>query len=350
MRIGLAVGAGGMGGSSLEPLLVVPEAERLGYDSVWVGEAYGADAVSALGWLAGRTERIRLGSSILQMPARTPAMTAMSAAGLDQLSGGRLLLGLGTSGPQVAEGWHGVAFDRPLGRSREYVAIVRAALARETVRFEGEHFRLPLPDGPGKALKLATRPVQDPVPIYLAAMGPKNTELVGEVADGWLPILFRPESSGYFTELLEKGAARSGRDAAQVAVTPMVSILVTEEGPQAVAAGRDAMRPFLALYVGGMGSRERNFYLNLVAEYGFEANARAVQDHYLAGRKQEAEALLSDELIDAVTVVGPPAAVRERLAAYAEAGVDTLVYTKPHGLSDDAHRDQLRLVAEAAQG
>lgn len=348
MRIGLAVGAGGMGGSSLEPLRVVPEAERLGYDAVWIGEAYGADAVSALGWLAGRTERIRLGSSILQMVARTPAMTAMTAAGLDQVSEGRFVLGLGTSGPQVAEGWHGVAFDKPLARSREYVAIVRAALARRTVRHEGQHFRLPLPDGPGKALKLATHPVQDPVPIYLAAMGPRNTELVGEVADGWLPILYRPESAAYFRELLEKGAARSGRDAAEVAVTPMVSVLVTEEGPEALAAGRDAMRPFLALYVGGMGSREQNFYLNLVAEYGFEADARAVQDLYLEGRKAEAEAALSDELIDAVTVVGPPGAVRERLAAYAEAGVHTLVATKPHGLPDDRHREQLRLIAAAA--
>lgn len=347
MKIGLAVGAGGMGGSSLEPLKIVPEAERLGYDSAWVGEAYGADAVSAVGWMAARTERIRLGTSIMQMVARTPAMTAMTAAGLDQLSEGRFTLGLGTSGPQVAEGWHGVRFDKPLGRSREYVAIVRAALAREgAVEHAGEHFRLPLPDGPGKALKLATTPVQQPVPIYVAAMGPKNTELAGEVADGWLPILFSPGHASYFRKSLEAGAARSGRSLVDFAMTPMVSILVTDD----VDAGRDAMRPFLALYLGGMGSREKNFYLNLVAEYGFEGNAREVQDHYLAGRKREAEAALGTDLIDAVTVVGPPAAVRERLTAYADAGVHTVVHTPPYGLTPEQHREQLRLVAEVAPG
>jgi len=344
MRIGLSVGAGGMGGSPIAALAVVPEAEQLGFESVWVGEAYGADAVSSMAWLAAHTERMRLGTSVMQMVARTPAMTGMTAAGLDQVSGGRFVLGLGTSGPQVAEGWHGVSFDRPVARSREYVDVVRAVLAREVVTYEGRHFRLPLPDGAGKPLKLATSTVQDRVPIYLAAMGPKNIELTGEIADGWLPILFSPEHAGIFRRSLEAGAARAGRDVGEVAMTPMVSIVVTDD----VDAGRDALRPFLALYIGGMGSRENNFYLNLVAEYGFEENARKVQDLYLAGSKREAEAAVGTELIDALTIVGPAAVVAERLTAYADAGIETMVFNSAPGIGVEAHRAQLRALAEAA--
>src|ERR671926_1017582 len=211
MKLGVLIGYWGLGLTSRDQLEVVREAERLGYDSVWAAEAYGSDAATILGWLAGQTSTIRLGSAIFQMPARTPAMTAMTAATLDQLSAGRMILGLGSSGPQVAEGWHGQPFARQLTRTREYVAVVRMALARERVRFAGETLQLPLPDGPGKALKLTIAPVQERIPIYLAAIGPRNTALAGEIADGWLPILLAPEHVGEVRALLEEGAQRSGR-------------------------------------------------------------------------------------------------------------------------------------------
>src|ERR671925_1296903 len=194
MKLGVHIGYWGLGLTRQDQLAIVTEAERLGYDSVWAAEAYGSDAATILGWIAGQTERIRIGSAIFQMPARSPAMTAMTAATLDQLSGGRMQLGIGSSGPQVAEGWHGQRFARQLARTREYVEIVRAALARERLVYEGETYTLPLPDGPGKALKLTIAPVQERIPIYVAAIGPKNTELVGEVADGWLPMFFSPEN------------------------------------------------------------------------------------------------------------------------------------------------------------
>src|SRR3954454_11473920 len=206
MRLGLHIGYWGLGMTAPEQLALVQEAERLGYDSVWTAEAYGSDAATILGWLAQATDTIRLGSAIFQMPGRSPAMTAMTAAPLDQLSGGRMLLGIGSSGPQVAEGWHGQRFARQLQRTREYVAAVRQALAGERLEFHGETLELPLPDGPGKALKLTIAPVQEQIPIYLAAIGPKNTALAGEIADGWIPTLFSPEHVAEFRPLLEEGA------------------------------------------------------------------------------------------------------------------------------------------------
>src|ERR671935_1919358 len=196
MKLGVHVGYWGLGLTAEEQLGIVQEAERLGYDSVWTAEAYGSDAATILAWLAAGTERIKLGSAIFQMPGRSAAMTAMTAATIDQLSGGRMLLGIGSSGPQVSEGWHGVRFAKQLQRTREYVAVVRMALARERVEFHGETIDLPLPDGPGKALKLTIAPVQERIPIYLAAIGPKNTQLAGEIADGWIPIFFSPENVG----------------------------------------------------------------------------------------------------------------------------------------------------------
>src|SRR5215217_5460198 len=210
MRLGLHVGYWGLGFTAEQQLEVVREAESLGYDSVWTAEAYGSDAATVLAWLAGQTEKIRIGSAIFQMPGRSPAMTAMTAATLDQLSNGRVLLGIGTSGPQVAEGWHGQRFGRQLQRTREYVDVVRMALRRERLEYRGETLELPLPDGPGKALKLTIAPVQERIPIYLAAIGPKNTALAGEIADGWLPTLFSPEHVAEFRPLLEEGIARAG--------------------------------------------------------------------------------------------------------------------------------------------
>jgi F420-dependent oxidoreductase-like protein len=260
MQLGVSLGYLIPGTDPADHLKVVQEAERLGYDSVWAAEAYGSDTATVLAWLAAGTSKIKLGSAIFQIPARSPAMTAMTAATIDMLSGGRMLLGLGTSGPQVAEGWHGQRFARQLKRTREYVAVLRMALARERVEFHGETIELPLPDGPGKPLKLMITPVQERIPIYLAAIGPKNTALAGEIADGWLPIFFSPEHVSEVRGPLEEGAARSGRSLDGFDMAPTVNTYVSDD----VAGARDRMRPFLALYIGGMGSREQNFYNQLV--------------------------------------------------------------------------------------
>jgi F420-dependent oxidoreductase-like protein len=343
MKLGVHIGYWGLGLSSQDQREIVQEAERLGYDSVWAAEAYGSDAATVLGWLAGLTETIKLGSSIFQMPARSPAMTAMTAATIDQLSGGRMLLGIGSSGPQVAEGWHGQRFARQIQRTREYVEVVRMALGRERVVYDGETLTLPLPDGPGRALKLTIAPLQERIPIYLAAIGPNNTKLAGEIADGWIPTLFSPEHVAEFVPLLQEGAARAGRTLDGFDIAPQVNVCITDD----LESGRNLMRPFIALYVGGMGSREKNFYNQLVQRYGFEEEARDVQDLYLDGKREEAMARLSDELIDTVSICGPPEHVRERLAVYRDAGVGTLGIS-PLAFTKDERLAQLRLVAELA--
>jgi F420-dependent oxidoreductase-like protein len=343
LKLGVHIGYWGLGLSREDQLEIVREAERLGYDSVWAAEAYGSDAATILGWIAGQTATIRIGSAIFQMPGRSPAMTAMTAATLDQLSDGRMILGIGSSGPQVAEGWHGQRFGRQIQRTREYVAVVRQALARERLEFHGETLELPLPDGPGKALKLTIAPVQERIPIYLAAIGPNNTRLAGEIADGWIPTLFSPEHVAEFRPLLEEGAARAGRSLNGFDVAPTVNVFVTDD----LAAARDVMRPFIALYVGGMGSRDKNFYNQLVQRYGFEDAAREVQDLYLDGKREEAMAALPDALIDLVSLCGPPDHVRERLAVYRDAGVGTLGIT-PMAWDRDGRLEQLRLIAELA--
>jgi F420-dependent oxidoreductase-like protein len=343
VRLGVMLGYFGAGTTVQQQLEVAREAERLGYDSAWVAEAYGSDAATVLAWLAAQTSTINLGSAVLQMPARSPAMTAMTAATLDQLSGGRFRLGLGLSGPQVAEGWHGQRFARPMARTRDYVNVVRMALERRRVAYQGETLELPLPDGPGKALKLTIAPAQARLPIYLAAMGPKNLALAGEVADGWLGFLYAPEHAGGFRDHLAAGAARAGRDLDSFDVAPNVQVHVSDD----LAAARDTMRPFLALYIGGMGSRERNFYTEQAARYGFEQAARQVQEHYLAGDRAEAMAALPDELIDLVTLCGPAGRVRERLAAHREAGVGTLL-AAPTAWTHSDRLHQLRRLAELA--
>ena len=343
MRLGVMLGYFGAGTTVQQQLEVAREAERLGYDSAWVAEAYGSDAATVLAWLAAQTSTINLGSAVLQMPARSPAMTAMTAATLDQLSGGRFRLGLGLSGPQVAEGWHGQRFARPMARTRDYVSVVRMALERRRVAYQGETLELPLPDGPGKALKLTIAPAQERLPIYLAAMGPKNLALAGEVADGWLGFLYAPEHAGGFRDHLAAGAARTGRDLDGFDVAPNVQVHISDD----LAGARDTMRPFLALYIGGMGSRERNFYTEQAARYGFEQAARKVQEHYLAGDRAEAMAALPDELIDQVTLCGPAGRVRERLAAHREAGVGTLL-AAPTAWSHEDRLLQLRRLAELA--
>jgi len=343
MKLGVHVGYWGLGLTSEDQIEIVQEAERLGYDSVWTAEAYGSDAATILGWIAAQTTKIMIGSAIFQMPARSAAMTAMTAATLDQLSGGRMLVGIGSSGPQVSEGWHGVRFAKQLQRTREYVAVVRQALARERVEFHGETIELPLPDGPGKALKLTIAPVQERIPIYLAAIGPKNTALAGEIADGWIPTLLDPEHLSGLREHLDEGAARAGRSLDGFDIAPTVQVFINDDRE----AARDALRPYIALYVGGMGSRKQNFYNQLVQRYGFEDAAREVQDLYLEGKKDEAAAALPGELIDRIALVGPKDVVRERIRVFRDAGVGTLGVS-PFAFTKDERLEQLRLVAELA--
>ncbi len=343
MKLGVYVGYWGLGMGPQDQLQVVQEAERLGYDSVWAAEAYGSDAATVLAWLAAGTSRLKLGSAIFQMPARSAAMTAMTAATIDELSGGRMVLGIGSSGPQVAEGWHGQRFAHQLQRTREYVAVIRMALARERVEFHGETIELPLPEGPGKALKLMITPRQPRIPIYLAAIGPNNTALAGEIADGWIPTLFSPEHVSEFRKLLEEGAGRSRRSLESFDIAPQVNAYISDDREMA----RNLMRPVLALYIGGMGSRKQNFYNQLVQRYGFEAAAKEVQDLYLDGKKAEAADAIPAELIDAVALCGPRDAVRDRLAAFRDAGVGTLMVT-PMAFSAEDRIGQLRAVAELA--
>lgn len=345
MKLGVHIGYWGLGLTSEDQLEIVQEAERLGYDSVWAAEAYGSDTATVLGWLAGQTSTIRLGSGIFQMPGRSPAMTAMTAATIDQLSNGRMILGIGSSGPQVSEGWHGVRFGKQLARTRDYVAVLRMALARERLEYSGETLELPLPDGPGKALKLTIGTVQEQVPIYIAAIGPKNTQLAGEIADGVIPTLFSPDHVAVMRDELEIGIERAGngKTLADVDIAPTVQVYVSDN----IEDARNLMRPFIGLYVGGMGSRKQNFYNQLVRRYGFEEAAQEVQDLYLDGKKDEAMAALPDELIDMVSICGPADHVRERIAAYREAGVGTLGVS-PVAFTREERITQLRLIAELA--
>jgi F420-dependent oxidoreductase-like protein len=296
--------------SAEEQVALARQADRAGLDSVWVAEAWGQDAVSVLGHLSAVTERVALGSGLLQIPARTPAMTAMTAATLDVLSGGRFRLGLGVSGPQVSEGWHGVSFARPLRRTREYVEIVRRALAREgPLEYEGEEFRLPVNGtGLGRPLKLLAKPVQERIPIYLGAIGPKAVEQAAEIADGWLPFLFTPELLAPF----------EGRD---VDISPVVMVCVDED----VDRARDLARPWLALYIGGMGSKGKNFYVEAAERFGHGESAQRVQELFMAGDRAAAARALSDELIDRSAICCRPAELDERLAGYERAGATTLL-------------------------
>jgi len=306
------------------------EAERLGYDSVWTAEAYGSDAVVPAAWIAARTERIHVGTGIMQIPARTPAMTAMTAMTFDALSGGRFRLGLGVSGPQVAEGWHGQPFGKPLVKTREYVEIVRAILRREKpVEFRGEYYQIPYAGpgatGLGKPLRSILHGRAD-LPIYLAAVGPKNVALAAEIADGWIPVFFSARRPQLFREWLASGfkaAGRSAVDASRFDVMPMISVVVGDD----VAACRAAVKPRVALYVGGMGARGRNFYNDIARRYGYEEAAQRIQDAYLAGRKDEAIAAVPDALVDEIALCGPRERLREHLADWKTSGATTLMVT-----------------------
>lgn len=326
MRLGLNLG---YAGSQVKlDVQLVQDADRLGYHSVWTAEAYGSDAVTPVAWLGAVTYRIHLGTAILQIAARTPAMTAMTAMTLDALSGRRFLLGLGVSGPQVVEGWHGQPFGKPLGKMREYVAIVRTIFAREKpLVHAGEHYQIPYAGrdatGLGKPLRSIIHGRPD-IPIHLAAIGPKNVALAAEIADGWLPVFFSPERTTLYRPALEEGFARRDpglRRPDAFDVAPTVPVVCGND----VAACRAHVKPRLALYVGGMGAAGRNFYYDLACRYGYEADARRIQALYLAGKKEEATAAVPDALVDEVALCGPRERIRERLAAYRAAGVTTLI-------------------------
>jgi F420-dependent oxidoreductase-like protein len=319
MRLGLNLGYWGAGNDA-DNLVLAQEADHLGYSVVWAAGAYGSDAATVLSWIAAQTEHIDVGSAVFQIPGRTPALTAMTAATLDTLSGGRFRLGLGVSGPQVSEGWHGVRFDKPLARTREYVEIVRMALARQVVRYEGAHWQLPLPDGPGKALRLTVQPVREHLPIYLAALGPKNLELTGEIADGWLALFYAPEHAEESLQHVRAGRQKSGLTMDGFDVVPTVPVVIGDD-LEACAA---PIRSYAALYVGGMGSKESNFYNALAVRMGYDEAAAEVQERFLARDYEGAAAAVPFDFIDRTSLIGPVERVAERMAAFAASGVTTL--------------------------
>jgi F420-dependent oxidoreductase-like protein len=324
MRIGMGLNyAGGFA----ETVAELGDYEKAGLDIVFVPEAYSFDAVSQLGYLAARTERLQLASGILQIYTRTPTLTAMTAAGLDYVSGGRFVLGLGASGPQVIEGWHGVPYDAPLGRTREIIDICRAVWRRERLEHDGRHYQIPLPPGQGtglgKPLKLINHPVRERIPIVIAALGPKNVALAAELAEGWEPIFYFPERAGQaWGEPLAAGAAKRDPSLPPLDVIAQAGLAIGEGAE--TAALRDLSRPMLALYIGGMGARGRNFYNDLAVRFGFEQEAAAIQDAYLDGRKDEAAALVPAALLEGTSLIGPRSLVAERVAAMRESGVTTL--------------------------
>lgn len=330
MRLALALGSwsSGLGTDDLD---LAVSADRLGCSAVWVAEAYGSDAVSVLAWIGSRTERIGLGAGVLQVPARTPAMTAMTASTLDRLSGGRFLLGLGLSGPQVSEGWHGVPFAAPMGRLREYTEAVRMALARRPLDYRGRHVQVPPPGSSARAIRLSQRPVRDRIPLYLAALGPRALELCGEIADGWLSVFSDTDTVRESMSRIADGRRARPDDPQQASGSEFDAVvtcsLVVTDVPGAeldLDAARDLARPYAALYVGGMGGPQDNVYNALAARMGFEDEARTVQRLYLTGKRDEAARALPVEFLDRVSLIGTAEHVAGRLQEYAEAGATTV--------------------------
>ncbi len=324
MKLGINIGYSGA--QMTLPLDLVLQIERMGYDSVWTAEAYGSDAVTPLAYLAAKTTRIKLGTAIMQIPGRTPAMCAMTMSTLDQLSGGRVLVGLGLSGPQVVEGWHGVPYGKPAARTREYVEILRKIWAREEpVEYHGQEYQMPYTGpgatGLGKPLKSILHSRQ--LPVYLATMGPVNIRATAELADGWLPIWFSPQRMHMFRPSLEEGFARAGNGKSwkDFDIAAGCTVVITDD----VKAGLETMRPMLALYMGGMGAKEKNFHNEMAVKYGYREAAAKIQELYLAGRKQEAEQAVPYELCDEMSLVGPAERIRERFRTWEDAGVTTML-------------------------
>jgi F420-dependent oxidoreductase-like protein len=342
LKLGLNTGywAGGPPPAAAE---AVAEAERLGFDSMWAAEAYGSDVLTPLAWWGSQTSNLKIGTAIMQMSARTPAAAAMAAMTMDHLSGGRFVLGLGVSGPQVVEGWYGQPFAKPLARTREYISILRAIWAREgPVVFEGEHYTLPLSDGTGlgKPLKSSIHPLRSDIPVYLGAEGPKNIALAGELCDGWLALFFSPHHAGFYRDALSEGFAREGarRSFDDFEVCATVPVVIDDD----VERAADAVRPMYALYFGGMGARNRNFHADVPRRMGYEAEVEKIQDAYLGGRKDEAAALVPTSLVEQLALVGPPDKIRHDLEAWRDSLVTTMLVS-----GDPAY---LRRIAEIVHG
>jgi F420-dependent oxidoreductase-like protein len=315
MRLGFYMGYAQPGTNPLELIELAREAERAGYDSAWAAEAWGTDAVTPLAWLGASTTTLKLGTAIMQLPGRSPANTAMTAATLDLLSGGRFLLGLGTSGPQVVEGWHGQEWGKPLGKLREYVEIVRAALRRERLEHHGAHYDIPVSGGTGlgKPLKLMLKPLRSEIPIYLAAISPKAVELAFEIADGWLPIFWSPERA---RDVFPLGLARDGFE-----IAPSAPAVLTDD----LESARLALKEYYSFYIGGMGAKSKNFYNDLFARYGYEDEARQIQELFLDGKQREAAAAVPDRFVDEAALIGSKERIADRLAAWRESGATSLL-------------------------
>jgi F420-dependent oxidoreductase-like protein len=343
MRVGMSLNyAGGFA----ETVTELADYEKAGLGIVFVPEAYSYDAVSQLGYIAAKTERLQIASGILQIYSRTPALTAMTAAGLDYVSGGRFTLGLGASGPQVIEGWHGVPYDAPVGRSRELIEICRMVWRRERLSYDGKHYQIPLPPalgtGLGKPLKLINHPVRDRIPIALAAVGPKNVALAAELAEGWQPFFYMPEKAGeVWGAPVSEGTAKRDPALGPLDVIAAAPLAIGDD----VTGHRELARPFFALYIGGMGARGKNFYNALARRLGYEAEAERIQDAYLDGRKEEAAAMVPGELLELTSLIGPDGYVRERIGAWREAGVTTL-NVLPIAAT---HAERVRLIERAAE-
>jgi F420-dependent oxidoreductase-like protein len=338
LKLGLNLGYWGIGPQGDEATEIVLSAERFGFDSAWAAESYGSDAVSVLGYLAGKTETIGLGAAILQVPARQPAAAAMAGVTIDALSGGRFIFGFGPSGPQVSEGWYGVPYEKPWGRTREYVEIVKRIVAREgKLTYEGKHFKLPLSEGEGvtgqgKALKLNVHPIRNEIPVYLGAIGRKSVELAAEIADGWIPIFFSVDAwQEAWGEHIEAGLAKGGRSREDFMVSPSVQVAIDGD----LDAARGLVKAGLLLYLGGMGSKKTNFYADLTRRFGFAEVADEVQSLYLDGKREEAYNAIPDELVDATAMIGTEEEVAGRIKRFADAGVDRMIVSPMHGNFDE---------------
>jgi F420-dependent oxidoreductase-like protein len=345
LKLGLNLGYWGIGPHGEEAADLVKAAESAGFDSVWVAESYGSDCVSVLAWLAAQTETIQLGAAIMQVPARPPAAAAMAGATIDALSGGRFIFGFGPSGPQVSEGWYGVPYAKPWGRTREYVEVVREIVAREDkLEHHGEHYDLPLPGGEGKALKLNFHPVRSEIPVFIGAIGRKSVEMAAEIADGWIPIFFSVDAfEETWGEHLEAGFAKGGRSRSDLEISPTLQVAIDGD----LDAARAVVKAGLLLYFGGMGSRKTNFYVDLAHRFGFGEVADEVQRLYQDGKREDAYAAIPDEIVDVVALIGTEDEVSQRLNEFSKAGIDRLIVS-PFNAGDDGARHTIERLAELA--
>lgn len=343
LKLGLYLGYWGIGPKGQDAIDAVKFAESVGYESVWVAESYGSDCVSVLSWLAAQTETINLGAAIMQVPARPPAAAAMAGATIDTLSNGRFMFGFGPSGPQVSEGWYGVPYAKPWGRTKEYVEVVREIIAREgKLDHQGEHYQLPLPEGQGKPLKLNFRPLRNNIPIFIGAIGQRSVEIAAEVADGWIPIFFSVDKfEEAWGEHIEKGLAAGNRTRADFEISPSVQVAIDGD----LEAARNVVRMGLVLYLGGMGSKKTNFYVNLAHRFGFGDVADEVQELFQAGDKEGAFKALPDEMVNAVSLIGTEAEVAERLERFRANNIDRLICTPVHPEVDQMKHTVERLAA-----